>query len=118
MSSQDPRNGRRGKDGDRGALPPPPPPPELASRMLPQNPDAERSVLGSMLRDNAVINDVVQLLRKEDFYADGHQKIFDAILTINNRAGSPVDLLLLSEELIQRKQIDDVGGPLYLGEIW
>jgi replicative DNA helicase len=86
--------------------------------MLPQNPEAERSVLGSMLRDNAVINDVVQLLRKDDFYADAHQKIFDAILTINNRGGTPVDLIILGEELKQRKHIEDVGGFPFLAELW
>ena len=37
-------------------------------RLLPQSRDAERSVLGSMLRDNGVIGDVVQIVREENFY--------------------------------------------------
>src|SRR5437660_443288 len=39
-------------------------------RLPPHNRDAERSVLGSMLRDNHVIGDVVNVVRPEDFYAD------------------------------------------------
>ncbi len=45
-------------------------------RLPPQSREAERSVLGSMLRDNSVISVVVQFLRTEDFYADAHQKIY------------------------------------------
>jgi replicative DNA helicase len=117
MASQDPRNGRRGKGRDRDA-PPPSPPPELASRLLPQNIEAERSVLGSMLRDNSVIHDVIQILHKEDFYADAHQKIFEAITNLSDRGGQPVDMVLLGEELQQRKQIEDVGGFPYVAELW
>ena len=47
-------------------------------RLPPQSREAERSVLGSMLRDNGVIGDVVQIVRAENFYADAHQKIFQA----------------------------------------
>src|SRR5262245_26458705 len=85
---------------------------------LPRSPEAERSVLGSMLRDNAVIGDVVQLLRVEDFYADAHQKVFQAVVTLHDRGGQPVDLVLLAEELKQRGQLEDVGGYAYIAELW
>jgi replicative DNA helicase len=89
-------------------------PPE---QRLPQSREAERSVLGSMLRDNPVIGDVVQILHVESFYADAHQKIFKAIRDLYDR-GHPVDLVVLAEDLKQRGQIDDVGGYGYLSELW
>ena len=70
-----------------------------------------------MLRDNAVINDVMQLLDTEGFYFDAHQKIFQAIKTIYND-GHPVDILILKDHLQQAKQIEDVGGDIYLAELW
>ncbi len=48
-------------------------------RLPPQNLDAERSVLGSMLRDNDAIHAVAQIITAESFYADAHRKIFQAI---------------------------------------
>jgi replicative DNA helicase len=90
-------------------------PPE---QRLPQSREAEIAVLGSMIRDNAVIGDVLQILHAaECFYSDAHQKIFNAIREIYNR-GNPPDLVVLAEELKQRGWIDDIGGYGYLSELW
>jgi replicative DNA helicase len=86
-------------------------------RLPPQSRDAERSVLGSMLRDNAVIDDVVNIVRADSFYEDAHQKIFNATVGLHNRS-HPVDLVTLGEELIQLKQVEDIGGLVYLAELW
>src|SRR5207248_2333031 len=90
----------------RSAMPPDKEGPE---RLPPQSREAECSVLGSMLRDNAVIGDVVQVIRTEDFYADAHQKVFQAIIDLHDKGGQPVDVVILAEELKQRNQIADVG---------
>jgi len=86
-------------------------------RLPPQSRDAERSVLGSMLRENGVIGDVVQIVREENFYLDAHQKIFKAITSLYDH-GSPVDAVMLAELLREQKQIEDIGGYGYLGELW
>src|SRR4029077_19086231 len=86
-------------------------------RLPPQSRDAERSVLGSMLRDNGVIGDVVQIVREENFYLDAHQKIFKAITSLYDR-GSPVDAVMLAELLREQKQIEDIRGYGYLGDLW
>jgi replicative DNA helicase len=86
-------------------------------RLPPQSRDAERSVLGSMLRDNGVIGDVVQIVREDNFYLDAHQKIYKAITSLYDR-GSPVDAVMLAELLREQKQIEDIGGYGYLGELW
>ena len=86
-------------------------------RLPPQSRDAERSVLGSMLRENAVIADVVQIIRQENFYFDAHQKIFQAMVDIYD-AGHPVDLIILAEKLKTQGFIEDVGGYGYIADLW
>ena len=48
-------------------------------RLPPQNLEAERSALGSILLDNEVLHDVVPLLKVDDFYRDSHQVIYRAV---------------------------------------
>jgi replicative DNA helicase len=88
-------------------------------RLPPHSRDAERSVLGSTLRDNAVIDDVIQVVsRAENFYLDAHQKIFNAIKTLRHDRNQPVDLVTLAEYLKEQKHIEDIGGYAYLAELW
>src|SRR5262245_5281237 len=91
---------------------------ETANRLPPHNREAERSVLGSMLRDNKVIPDVVQSLRAEDFYVFGHQKIFEAMAELYVVQGKPADAVTLSDYLSEKQLIPDVGGYGYLVELW
>ena len=86
-------------------------------KLPPQSRDAERSVIGSCLRENSVINDVLQYLKPDNFYFDAHQKIFQAITDIYNE-GHPVDLVILADRLKLLKHLEDVGGYPYLGELW
>lgn len=87
-------------------------------RLPPHSRDAERSVLGSMLRDNQVIGDVLQIVQHDHtFYADAHQKIFRAVKHIYD-LGKPIDLVILADHLKEQKQIEDVGGYPYLAELW
>jgi len=96
-------------------MPPETPGPD---RLPPQSREAERSVLGAMLRDNAVISSVLQILRADNFYVDAHQKIYQAIEHLNGLSGQPVDAVLLAEELKQRGWLEDVGGYPYIYELW
>jgi replicative DNA helicase len=86
-------------------------------RLPPHSPEAERCVLGSMLRDNGVIGDVVQILRAENFYADAHQKIFRAICDLYD-SGQPADTVILANLLNEQKLIEEVGSYAYLGQLW
>ncbi|MGM9874061.1 MAG: replicative DNA helicase [Bacilli bacterium] len=82
---------------------------------LPHNIEAEKAVLGStFLSKNAVLN-VVSSLTEEDFYLSKHQTIFKAIVQCVNN-DSPVDILSVTNELINRKELDIVGGVNYLKE--
>jgi replicative DNA helicase len=87
-------------------------------RLPPHNRDAKRSLLSSMLRDNNIVNDIVHLVKAGHFYIYGHQKIYEAITTLNNDDSKPADIVTVAEWLMQEKLIDDVGGPSYLAELW
>jgi replicative DNA helicase len=92
--------------------------PERSDRLPPYSKQAEQSVLGSMLRDNNVINDVLQIFRDSSyFYTDAHQKIFQGIITLYDKA-HPVDVVTLYEWLSEQKYLEDIGGHAYLGELW
>jgi replicative DNA helicase len=93
----------------------------LFDRVLPQNIEAEQAVLGSMLLDNNVIHDVVQLITSpEAFFRDAHRKVYSAIVDKYNEAQN-IDPLILFEELKRRGQLEEPGhGELtieYLGDI-
>ncbi|MFX6230783.1 DnaB-like helicase N-terminal domain-containing protein, partial [Acinetobacter baumannii] len=77
-------------------------------RLPPQNRDAERSVLGSMLRENDAIDLILSTysLQADHFYADAHRKIYEAMLALYDNS-SPVDLVTLADELKRRGYIED-----------
>lgn len=87
------------------------------SQLPPHNRDAERGVLGGILRDPDVLSEVQQLMVADQFYFDAHQKIYQALSDLANEA-QPIDLVLLHDKLRKNKQLEDVGGVMYLTELW
>jgi replicative DNA helicase len=90
--------------------------PSPSDRLPPQNLEAERSVLGSILLDNESLHDIVMFLRAGDFYRDSHQVIYAAIRDLYD-AGKAIDAVTLAEELKKRNQFEQVGGHEILTEI-
>jgi replicative DNA helicase len=86
-------------------------------RLPPHSRDAERGVIGGVLRDNEVMSDVVQVIRTDSFYFDAHQKIFNVIKEVYDQ-GHPVDLVIIAERLKQQKWLEDIGGIPYLADLW
>lgn len=86
-------------------------------RLPPQNLDAERGVLGSVLLMNEAIDEVGESLRAEHFYHDSHHKIYAAVhdLYENNIRG--IDPVTLAEELEKRGELEEIGGAAYIIEI-
>ncbi len=85
-------------------------------KLPPHNIEAEQAVLGAILLDNTAILRALEIFNPEDFYRKSHEKIFKAMLELNER-GDVIDLLLLRDELDRRKQIDEIGGPAYLAAL-
>src|SRR5437660_3822363 len=78
-------------------------------RLPPQNLDAERSVLGGILLDNASINDVLEILRAEDFYREAHRKVFEAMCALSTR-NEPIDRVTLKNELVALSAYEQARG--------
>jgi replicative DNA helicase len=85
-------------------------------KVPPQNLEAEASVLGGVLLENEAINQVLEVLRPEDFYRESHRKIFRAMIDITDR-GEPVDLITLSEFLNGKHDLEAIGGAAYLASL-
>lgn len=86
-------------------------------RLPPQNLEAERGVLGSVLLMNEVLDEVVEVLAADHFYTDGHRKIFSAIRRLYDNGTQAIDPLTLAEELDRHSQLDDIGGASYLEQV-
>ncbi|VTS07171.1 replicative DNA helicase [Tuwongella immobilis] len=91
--------------------------PNVPERQPPHNREAERCVIGSVLRDNGVLNDVLQIIRPDSFAFDAHQKIFQTIIELVD-SGQPVDMILLADRLRGKQMLNDIGGYNYLAELW
>ncbi|MGI5853495.1 MAG: replicative DNA helicase, partial [Bacillota bacterium] len=89
---------------------------EIIERIPPQNIDAEKSTLGSMLLEKDAIFAAQEILKPEDFYREAHRHIFQAIAALSGR-GEPVDLVTVAEELRQRNLLEQVGGASYLASL-
>lgn len=85
-------------------------------KIPPQSIEAEQSVLGSMIIDREAIFTAAELIREDDFYRTAHQKIFGAIIALNEK-GEPVDLVTLADELQRRRSLEDAGGMAYLSAL-
>jgi replicative DNA helicase len=85
-------------------------------RVPPQNVDAEKSVLGSMLIDEEAIGLAIEILDETWFYEQVHRKIYHAIVDLY-KAHQNVDLITLSDKLKNDGILDDVGGVSYLSMI-
>jgi replicative DNA helicase len=84
--------------------------------MVPHSIEAERSVLGSILIDNQIMNRVVPIVRSGDFYRESHRRIFQAMETmaLDSRA---IDLVTLRDTLENSGQIENVGGAQYIASL-
>lgn len=85
-------------------------------KVPPQNLEAESSVLGGILLENEAVNQVLELLRPEDFYRESHRKVFRAIIELSDRS-EPADLITLSDFLKSRGELEAVGGTAYLASL-
>ena len=80
---------------------------------LPYNEQAEQAVLGSVLLSNDALNNVISMIVEDDFFEGRHQLIFRAISQLFTR-GVSVDTLTVTEELLNMKELDNIGGVEYL----
>jgi len=82
-------------------------------RIPPHSIEAEQSVIGGLLRDNAAWDRIADFMHAEDFYRYDHRIIFEQMIRLIN-SGKPADVVTVSEALSMLGKIDEVGGMAYL----
>ena len=92
------------------------PAPSAIDRGLPQNLEAERALLGSVLLDNSALNVALETLTREDFFSESHRLMFEKMVAISER-NRTIDLVTLAEELSKDGLLEKVGGAAYLAAL-
>src|SRR6516165_3218448 len=83
---------------------------------LPNNLEAERSVLGAILLDNHALNAAIETLRPEDFFLDQHRRVFTHMIALGE-SQQAIDLVTLTEELHRKGELEASGGAPYLASL-
>ncbi len=87
-----------------------------AVRLPPQDLDAEKALLGSILIRPAAMQDVLDIIKAADFYSDRHKLIYEAMLRLATDS-NPIDLVSVTAELKNKKSLERAGGSSYLAEL-
>jgi len=92
------------------------PPLESEGASLPQNVEAEAALLGALMIDNRLAEDIQLKLRPEHFFEPLHGRIYEQILKLidRNMIANPVTLRPLFEA---DEEMKEVGGPSYLAQL-
>ncbi len=85
-------------------------------RALPNNLEAEESVLGSCFLSKYALQKATETLTSESFYNEKNAKIFQAMVDLQEEA-TPIDITTVTSYLKNRKELNDVGGVEYLTEV-
>ena len=86
-----------------------------ATNYLPFNAEAEKACLGSAFISKDALFNVLSSLDESDFYVEKHRTIYRALKNLLERK-IDVDILTLTEELINIKELENIGGVPYLQE--
>ena len=82
-------------------------------RIPPHSIEAEQSVIGGLLRDNAAWDRIADFMNAEDFYRYDHRIIFEQMIRLIN-SGKPADVVTVFEALSMLGKAEEVGGMAYL----
>ncbi len=85
-------------------------------RIPPQDIQAEKSLLGAIMISDAILPEILTIIRPRDFYEERHAIIFEAMSDLYDQH-KPVDLLTLTAELKRKKKLKSIGGATYLAEL-
>jgi replicative DNA helicase len=85
-------------------------------KVPPQAKELEEAVLGAIMLEKGAFDTVVEILKPECFYVEGHQRIFRAMQALAQKS-QPIDILTVVEELRFREDLELVGGPYYVTKL-
>ncbi len=87
-----------------------------AQKEIPQNIEAEKSVLAACMLSQNALDEIATRLVPENFFRPAHQLIFTGIMDLHTR-NLPVDQISLAENLRASGQLEAAGGKTYLLEL-
>ncbi|MEE9452577.1 MAG: replicative DNA helicase [Gammaproteobacteria bacterium] len=82
----------------------------------PASVEAEQSLLGGLMLDSQIWEQVETLVQEEDFYRHEHQIIFRVMVDLARR-DSPFDVVTIMDALKSFDELDNIGGEFYLFEL-
>lgn len=85
-------------------------------RIPPQNIEAERALLGSVMLREGAIHDITDIVTPESFYVEKNRTVYRTVLDLAASA-SPIDLLSVANRLKELHELERVGGNAYLAEL-
>ncbi len=85
-------------------------------KLPPQAIDIEEAVLGAIMLEKDAIIEVLDILKPDSFYKEAHKKIFQAVVDLSMQEKA-IDLYTVTEEIRNREQLEEIGGPLYLAQL-
>jgi replicative DNA helicase len=80
----------------------------IYGKVPPQAKVLEEAVLGAIMLEKGAFDTVIEILKPECFYVDGHQRVFKAMQGLANKS-QPIDILTVVEELRFKEELDLVG---------
>jgi replicative DNA helicase len=83
------------------------------NKKQPSNLEAEQALLGSILVNNDIIDEVSTIINPTSFYDPAHTKIYEVIETLNNK-GMIANPITLKNYFEKDNMLDEVGGTEYL----
>jgi replicative DNA helicase len=86
------------------------------SQSLPNAGQSEEALIGAVLVDPLVLDEIETELTGADFYIHRHGWVWDAVQTLY-RSEQPVDIVTVAAELERRKQLAEAGGMAYLTKL-
>ncbi len=88
----------------------------MAERKMPQNLEAEMSIIGSCFLSTYALDKVCEEVTNDMFYSEANKKIFEAINELHKNK-IPLDSTTLINEVEKRDNINSIGGVEYLSEV-
>jgi replicative DNA helicase len=85
-------------------------------RVPPQNLDAEMALLGSIMLRPLGLNEIMDSVHADSFYAEKHRLIYQSMVELA-RKNEPIDLVSLTAILREQGHLDAIGGSAYLSEL-
>ncbi len=86
------------------------------TRLPPQNLEAEQALLGSIMLNPSMLEEIMTIVTPASFYSEKHRLVYDACIELFLK-GQPVDLVSVSSRLTEKQLLERMGGASYLTEL-